>query len=93
MRSGITESVMVSTSGYEEHITRALVLMDEPDCICGTVINAIRKMAFKLTNDRIATPELVEPFMFFVEGGQYFSWRGSAWADTYEVWVNVCDLV
>ncbi|KAG0143770.1 hypothetical protein CROQUDRAFT_660861 [Cronartium quercuum f. sp. fusiforme G11] len=52
------------------------------------VIDAIRKAAFKLTNDRIVTPDLIEPSLFLLDQGQCFSWRGSAWADTYEIWVN-----
>ncbi|EGG00256.1 family 5 glycoside hydrolase [Melampsora larici-populina 98AG31] len=50
------------------------------------VISVIRKAAFDLTSDMIITPNLSAPYLFFVDGGKRFTWRGSAWADTYEIW-------
>lgn len=55
------------------------------------VIGAIRKAAFKLTGDKVPKIELVAPYVFPVNDGQSFSWRGTAWADHYEVWCNTCD--
>lgn len=52
------------------------------------VISVIRKAAFDLTSDVITTPTLVAPYLFFVDGGKSFTWRGSAWADTYEIWAR-----
>ncbi|EGG02041.1 family 5 glycoside hydrolase [Melampsora larici-populina 98AG31] len=52
------------------------------------VIGAIRKAAFKLTGDKPPKIELDAPYVFLVDEGQSFSWRGTAWADHYEVWCN-----
>ncbi|KAH9818626.1 family 5 glycoside hydrolase [Melampsora americana] len=50
------------------------------------VISVIRKAAFDLTNEMIITPSLMAPYLFLVDGGRSFTWRGSAWADSYELW-------
>lgn len=54
------------------------------------IIQTIRKAAYKLTNDKPPPIQLAPPHLFLCGDGQTFSWRGSAWADYYELWTNLC---
>ncbi|EFP81684.2 uncharacterized protein PGTG_07933 [Puccinia graminis f. sp. tritici CRL 75-36-700-3] len=53
------------------------------------VIRAIRKAAFELTNQEPPPIRLEHsPELFLCSNGESFTWRGVAWADSYELWIS-----
>ncbi|PLW40617.1 hypothetical protein PCANC_13020 [Puccinia coronata f. sp. avenae] len=56
------------------------------------VIHIIRKAAFDLTKQKPPPIQLNHPpELFLCPDGQNFSWRGTAWADYYELWTSHSD--